>query len=455
MSLKLIRQICMFVLPILLLASSLSYYLGSQRVWSEWFYIISLTANIGYFTNYIAIKMLFKPYQKTAFGRQGLIPKNQKKLANSLSETLIENFLSQDLWREYLFKSNVVNKVINEAESGTKNWLLQKENHAVLISFTIDYLKTNQDPINQVLKSFQDDVIDNLSSQFDPNQLLAQGFDWLETQFADNPAKMNYMIEPIIRAVAENIPQISQSLVTALDNHIEDQDTIKRGFAKMARWSTDFSEDDVKNYLFRMVASSEFRQTLFNGLQSLLNEYKNKPELLSFATESNSFTSQEASFSGVTSDFIHDKLDSIKWVDMFINKLEAQQKAARSIEIQNFLLSIHQIAFDKIEHEMSNGPLHTWIIDELVSMIDKLDLKEMVKQKASDFSPKKIETVFQNMISEQLVFIELLGAVLGALSGLALIDIRAFGVLSVLLMSCYMLDRFFTSRRFLETNYSN
>jgi len=452
MGLKLIRQTCMFMLPIMLVSSSLVHYFMVQTQWSEWFYIISLTANIGYFTNYIAIKMLFKPYHKTAFGRQGLIPKNQKKLANSLSETLIDNFLSQNLWREYLFRSDVVNKVITEAEASSKTWLLQKENHGLLIGFVTDYLKTNQDQINQALKGIQQELINNLSTQFDASQVLSQGFNWLEKQFTNNPEKMNHMIEPIIRSVAENIPQISKSLVTALDNHIEEQDTIKRSFAKMARWSADFSEDDVKNYLFRMVASYEFRETLFNGLQTLLSEYKNRPELLSFSANKNSSIEKELSFQQIISHFADEKLGNINWVDIFVSKLEDNKEANGSIKIAKFLLSLHQIAFDKIEHEMSNGPLHTWIVDELVSMIDKLDLKETVKHKAGKFSPKKIETVFQNMISEQLVFIELLGAVLGGLSGLALIDIRAFSVLAMLLGVYYLTDLFFTSRKPSKTN---
>jgi len=438
----------MIFLPILLVASSLSYFVAFKTQWSEWFYIISLTANIGYFTNYIAIKMLFKPYQKTAFGRQGVIPRNQQKLASSLSEALTENFLSQDLWREYLFKSDVVNKVLAEAKAGSKSWLLEEGNEVLLLNFIIDYLRKNELPINQTMKKFQAELIESLSDQFDANQLLAQGFDWLETQFAENPAQMNNMIEPIIRSVAENIPQIAESLVEALDSHIEEQDTIKRGLSKMARWSTDFTAEDVKRYLFRMVASFEFRETLFNGLQSLLSEYKNKPELLSFGEGQNNSSDDQTSIQRSISDFIDAKLDDINWVELLVSKLENQpeSKSGKKIDIQKILLSIHQIAFDKIEHELSTGPLHTWIVDELVSMIDKLDLKETVKQKAGEFSPKKMETVFQTMISEQLVFIELLGAVLGGLSGLALIDIGAFSVLALVLVGYYLLDGCFTSR---------
>jgi len=437
---------CMVLLPILLVASSLFYFVLFQTQWSEWFYIISLTANIGYFTNYIAIKMLFKPYQKTAFGRQGLIPKNQKKLANSMSKALIDNFLSQELWREYLFKSDVVNKVLAEAKTGSKNWLLQAENEALLTNFVIDYLQENEKSINQYIKSIQTELIGNWSEQFDPNQLLNQGFDWLENQFAENPAQMNNMIEPIVRSVAENIPQIAESLVDALDKHIEDQDTVKRGVAKIARWSTDFSADDIKRYLFRMVASFEFRETLFNGLKSLLNEYKNKPELLHIGADP---TKDQLSISEIVTQLVGSNLENINWVKLLIGKLDDQRESGtiKKIDIRKILLSIHETLFEKVEHELSNGPLHTWIVDELVSMIDKLDLKNTVQKKAADFSPKKMENIFQTMISEQLVFIELLGAVLGALSGLALIDFRVFSGLALVLGSYYLLDSFFTSRR--------
>ncbi len=43
---------------------------------------------IGYFTNYIAIKMLFHPRRKI-FGFQGIIPKRKKALAKNISDAAI------------------------------------------------------------------------------------------------------------------------------------------------------------------------------------------------------------------------------------------------------------------------------------------------------------------------------------------------------------------------------
>ena len=441
MNLKTIRLLCIVGLPIVLASSSLCYFLLYNNQWSEYFYIVSLTANIGYFTNFLAIKMLFKPYEKTAFGRQGLIPKNQHKLSDSLSKTLIDNFLSKEMWQEYLIKSDVVNKVIAEAKAGSQNWLLDKENQDQIRKFLIQYLEDNQEALNDYINNLQGELVGSLTKDLDLDELATKGFEWLDKQFEENPAQLNQLIEPIIKVVAENIPEIANSLVTALDKHIESRDTFKRGIAKVARWSADISEEDIKQYLFRMVASFEFRRTLKDGLHNLISEYQN-------INKENSLTSKtDINFSTILSKMVSSSLNNIDWSSVIISNFLNKKSTKDKNEIGNLLLSIHQLIFSKVEKELSDGPLHSWIVDELVSMIDKLDLRAMVKEKANNFSPRKIENLFQTMISEQLVFIELLGAILGALSGLALIDIRVFAALAIIVGSYYLLDCFLSSRR--------
>ena len=447
MKLKVIRKICMLLLPILLATSLITNYCFPSLTWAAAFYTISLTANIGYFTNYIAIKMLFKPHYKTAFGRQGLIPKNQNKLADSLSQTLIDNFLSKSQWQEYLENSNLVNKVLDEAKTGSLNWLSNPQNIEAVVRYANDYLQQNKTAINNYFNQVQKELVNELTERLDAQQLLSHGFDWLDDQFEKNPQQMHSMIEPIIKTIAENIPEIAHRLSIALDAHIEEQDTIKRGIAKMAKWSADFDSDDIKRYLFRLVASFEFRETLFDGLQRLISEYKDKPI---FTQGSNSeVTDSQNSFPAIIEQLVSSQLNQVDWTQVISKQLitapsESENNPSR---LQTLLLSTHKLAFDKIESELRDGPLHQWIIDELVSMIEKLDLRQMVKNKAKTFTPEKMESVFQNMISEQLVFIELLGALLGSLSGLALVDINLFSGLAGLLCSYYLADHIITSKR--------
>jgi len=61
-----------------------------------------ISGAIGYFTNYIAVKMLFRPRtEKHIFGRRvpftpGIIPKNRSRLAKALGRTVSEQLLTGD-----------------------------------------------------------------------------------------------------------------------------------------------------------------------------------------------------------------------------------------------------------------------------------------------------------------------------------------------------------------------
>ena len=73
--------------------------------WSNlWLYIAPPVVGgiIGYFTNDIAIKMLFRPYRALYVGKRrlpftpGLIPRNQERLAKRVSDTIMGSLLTPD-----------------------------------------------------------------------------------------------------------------------------------------------------------------------------------------------------------------------------------------------------------------------------------------------------------------------------------------------------------------------
>lgn len=72
---------------------------------------------VGYYTNEIAIKMLFRPHKpKYLFGRQlpftpGLIPKERKRVAASVGESISRNLMNQDVLRTSLLSDEMQEKV--------------------------------------------------------------------------------------------------------------------------------------------------------------------------------------------------------------------------------------------------------------------------------------------------------------------------------------------------------
>ena len=59
--------------------------------------IVGIGAMIGWITNYVAIKMLFRPYKEINFGLfkiQGLIPKRKHEIAISIADTVQKELMS-------------------------------------------------------------------------------------------------------------------------------------------------------------------------------------------------------------------------------------------------------------------------------------------------------------------------------------------------------------------------
>ncbi len=76
-----------------------------------------VSAFIGYFTNYLAIKMLFRPYQeKRILGIKvpftpGLIPKQREKIAKSIAKTIKTHLLPEEKIIYVIKNSNYEDKI--------------------------------------------------------------------------------------------------------------------------------------------------------------------------------------------------------------------------------------------------------------------------------------------------------------------------------------------------------
>jgi Uncharacterized protein conserved in bacteria len=83
----------------------------------DWILEPFIGAVIGCFTNFIALKMLFRPYQEVKiFGRKlpftpGMIPKRKKEVAHAIGRVINDNLLEKDDIAEALTKEKTVAKI--------------------------------------------------------------------------------------------------------------------------------------------------------------------------------------------------------------------------------------------------------------------------------------------------------------------------------------------------------
>jgi uncharacterized membrane protein YheB (UPF0754 family) len=94
-------------------------YLTEKNIWIDAGFIICMAGIVGYYTNYLAIKMLFQPKQGKVLGWEGLVPKNKANIAQSLGQSIQTNLLAPEILLEYVYERKLI-------ETGTKKvgeWL--------------------------------------------------------------------------------------------------------------------------------------------------------------------------------------------------------------------------------------------------------------------------------------------------------------------------------------------
>lgn len=80
-------------------------------------------AVIGYVTNWIAVKMMFRPLKPIKFGKYtlpftpGIIPKNKERLAKTIGTSISTNLITEDTLKNYLLSQNMKSQVKSKIES--------------------------------------------------------------------------------------------------------------------------------------------------------------------------------------------------------------------------------------------------------------------------------------------------------------------------------------------------
>lgn len=102
---------------------------------------------IGYITNDIAIRMLFRPHSaKYLMGihipfTPGIIPKEKSRIAETIGSVISENLMNSEVLQRYLLSDDMVNKISAAVESFINR---QKSNSETVEEFLARFLSTEE-----------------------------------------------------------------------------------------------------------------------------------------------------------------------------------------------------------------------------------------------------------------------------------------------------------------------
>ncbi len=369
-------------------------------------------ALIGYFTNYVAIKMLFKPTKPYyLLGKKlpftpGLIPSKREKLAEAIAKVVKENLLTEEVLRNRLNSeevkvtlANFVDSFLRELSTKSTSYIyhfVEKfEEKELSEVFPLDLLEVKiTEAVDKLFSGLDGKRIEELLPE-NLKRKLEDLFNEKVEELVDilvEYLKSRELEELIYSAAYSNlerlrlfIPFVNEGLLSYFAQKATQ--LIREGVEKLSQ-DPNFKTKVVKLLWFKfqdllkseLKTSGEIPQRLKSLLKDALSSYLKGLSLK--------------------------KLSQVPSLNSFLKK---ELPPLLSYLIDSYREEIRALLTDK---------LYLVIERELPVIMESLDLESMVKEKINSLPIEEVEAIVLKLINEELNHITLLGGLLGFIIGL-------------------------------------
>lgn len=172
--------------------------------------LIVIGSMIGWVTNYIAIKMLFRPYKEINLGFfkiQGLIPKRRHEIGITLADTIQNELISLDDITKKLENANLD----VEMERVIDSILEKKLASEITTRFPMIAMFLNESALNKIKDAIKGSIMEN------KDQIIGMLFETLEK----NVDFKEIIVEKVNGFSLEELERITFSLAKKELKHIE------------------------------------------------------------------------------------------------------------------------------------------------------------------------------------------------------------------------------------------
>jgi uncharacterized membrane protein YheB (UPF0754 family) len=390
---------------------------------------------IGYFTNDIAIKMLFRPYKAIYVGGRklpftpGLIPSNQEKLAKRISDTIMGSLLTpeelQNLARKLLQTERMemaiawLLKLALEQVQG----LNQQKTAKIVANILRDLLGQSLPRMLKVLARREDFLEAQLNQLFDQVLLELQMTETQAQQLSSwlleavlppdvlRQAIVDFLTDRNIKIIDEGFREKTSGTYWVVANLFG----VRNALTRLRTYCLD--EREVSNArIEELIRSLSIRERVQEWLQNL--SMQNLPVSTVRQLRKTLRDSIRAYLQNSGSDMIQGLSESVDWeniASILLNRLRTSEVVTQSLApvSQELALVIERYLERDLEAIVAQA-------------IPILNIDQVIINRVRATSPKELELAIQGIVKSELQAIVNLGGVLG-------VAIGAFQSISLLL----------------------
>ncbi|OUL24889.1 DUF445 family protein [Nostoc sp. 106C] len=399
--------------------------------WSHlWLYISPPVVGgiIGYFTNDIAIKMLFRPYRAIYIGKQrlpftpGLIPRNQERLALKISNTIMGSLLTpeelQNLARRLLQTERVqaailwlLKLALDQINSEEKNQKSAKIVAGILrdllgesLPRLLKVLARREDFLEVQINQIFDQVLLEFQLSEEQSKRLA---DWLlEVVLPPDALRqtiVDFLTDRTIQTIDESFREKTSGTYWVVANLFGLRNTLTR----VRTFCLD--EKEASNArLKELIQELQMRDRVKKLLQNL--SLQNLPVGTVRQLRKTTRESVRHYLQSSGSDLLQGLTDSVDWeniASLLLNRLNNSPVVNSSLEVVSQELAL--ILERYLEKDLEA------IVAQVIPI---LSIDQVIVDRVKSTSPADLEAAIEGIVKNELQAIVTLGGVLGVIVGI-------------------------------------
>ncbi len=382
---------------------------------------------IGYFTNDIAIKMLFRPYKPIYIGKYklpftpGLIPSNQERLAQKVSDTIMGSLLTptelQKLAQRLLKTERVESAILWLLQLALEQVQSDKEQKTakVLANILRDLFSQSLPRLLKVLSRKEDFLEAQINQIFDQILLDFQLTEAQARQFSDwilglvvppdvmRRAIIDFLTDRNIQIIDEGFREKTSGTYWVVANLFG----VRNSLIRLRSFCID--EPEITNArLKELIFSLEIRNRIRDWLQNLSLQNLPVATVRQLRKTTRRTVIDYIQNRGI--DFLQNLGDSVEWENIaaiLLKRLRSSEAVNSSLKVVSQELAL--ILDRYLERDL----------EKLVAqMIPILSIDQVIIDRVMATSPKDLELAIQGIVKNELQAIVNLGGILGFIVGL-------------------------------------
>ncbi|WCL51292.1 DUF445 family protein [Leptospira sp. GIMC2001] len=392
-------------------------------------FVVSMAGVVGYFTNFLAIRMLFQPKQGKVLGWEGLVPKNKQKIAVSLGNSIQNRLLHPEILMSYIYEKNLVEVALQKLAHQVDEAIRNEEIRQKITSKIVSILKEKGPEIITQLFDLSEDAIKSFAQSPEEvtkiwNYARIRIFEYIQSE--DNRKKIAERVRVVI---LQEIPRLS----SALNDGLEDYLSAKRALGSIGmgvKKLVSFNEEAIANLLETFIQDPETSDQFMNMMDQIMNGFQeklNSPETQAVIMEKlDEWLDQLADYARVN---ILPK--GIERLQVYLDDEENWK------EIDNYFFRMIEWVKNRLMEFMNSEEGKDYLKLNLGKIVHQINVTRLVETQVMKLDTDDLEKMILDNTGGNLVVIQVLGGILGMIAGLIQVNVLFAAPVGILMLVVY------------------